>query len=125
MIDINLESLKHSPRTNLTKGKINNHDSALLIMAMEPGGIITSRKVKDTLRAWRGKSKLEFVYLWNTYTGNGNGFVGADISTAYNNITELFKRRTYWYRVKRGLYSITLEGYCRLGELQSVMYGEC
>lgn len=123
MLDINLESLKHSPRTNLTKGKINNHDAALLIIAAAQDGLITSKEVKNALKAWRSDvPERKYVYLWNTCTGPGNSFVGANIRTPFNvirnNVTDSL-RRTYWCRVKRGVYRVTLEGYRRLGELQS------
>lgn len=124
MIDMYLETLTHSSRTNLSKGKISNHDAALLIIAAAPSGLITSREVKNELRSWRGRPGLWYTYLWNTSdVGDGYNFVGADINTAFNDMSFIrgrkgARRRTYWCRVRRGLYRVTLEGYRRLVELQ-------
>jgi hypothetical protein len=121
-----LSSLKHSSITNLKSRKINNHDAALLIIASSDG-IAKSPEVIKQLQVWRGQP-LTFVYLWNTSQSGGYGFVGRDVNSVSNEVYHCptgrsgsdctTQRRTYWYRVKKGQYRLTLEGFRRLAELQ-------
>lgn len=114
-----LQSLTHSRTTNLKKGKINNHDATLLIIASKEDGITKTGDVIKQLQAWRGPAK--FAYLWNTSGFGGYGFVGKDVNSSSNPVESFcskHQRRTYWYRVKRGTYRLTLEGFRRLAELQ-------
>ena len=122
-----LSTLRHSYVTNLSDGRINNHDATLLIMAAA-GGFSTSSSVTKRLRRWRKNDDLAFTYLWNTSHVGGYGFVGKNIGTTYNKIYNysfnrrardftFTQRRTYWYRTSRGNYSITIEGLRRLSEL--------
>lgn len=143
MINVGLlKNLRHSRITNLKKGQINNQDAALLIMASpSDSGIFKSKEVTKQLQAWRGlqprkhwqgtwgdgkwvdsQDNLHFLYLWNTSSSGGYGFVGKDVNSATNSVESFYEehnRRTYWFRVKRGKYALTLEGYRRLAELQA------
>ena len=119
-----LSTLRHSCVTNLSDGRINNHDATLLIMAAA-NGLSTSSSATKRLRRWRKNDELAFTYLWNTSHFGGYGFVGKNINTVYNRIynysfnraRDFTQRRTYWYRTSRGKYSITIEGLRRLSEL--------
>ena len=65
---------------------------------------------------------LAFAYLWNTSIHGGYGFVGKDVNSSTNRVESFYEehqRRTYWFRVKRGKYALTLEGFRRLAELQA------
>lgn len=114
-----LRSLRHSQKTNIADGRISNHDAALLIMAESQDGVSQTREVITALRRWR-RVKRHFTYLFNTSPAGGYGFVGKNIESVFNRVfryTGSSNRRTYWYRVARGHYRITIEGYRRLGEL--------
>lgn len=129
MIDASLlSSLRHSNVTNLSVGKISNHDAALLIIAASPAAIAKSSQVAAGLRSWRGSNHLHFTYLWNTSGYGGYGFVGRNFGSASNPVSHhaprgsgrpdcVTRRRTYWYRLKPGTYTLTLEGIRRLAEL--------
>lgn len=122
-----LPNLRHCQVTNLKKGKINNHDAALLAIASATDGLATSKEVIKQLKQWRAKP-LAFTYLWNTSIHGGYGFVGKDVNSVSNKVYHhaafgkdndcTTNRRTYWYRVKNGTYRLTLEGFRRLAELQ-------
>lgn len=136
-----LSGLRHSQVTDLKREQINNHDAALLIIASSESGTARSGDVIWRLQHWRsslpgGMSSgnrrpnggvLAFTYLWNTSEYGGYGFVGKDVNSVFNNVYHHSsgsrgtdcetRRRTYWYRVRRGHYRLTLEGFRRLGEL--------
>ena len=132
-----LAGLQHSNITNLKEGKINNQDAALIVMASSPEGFSKSGEVKEELRKWRGTERkvdylssdrinqglpLAFNYLFNTCKSGGYGFVGKDFNSTssqfYSDGREC-NRLTYWYRVKPGIYRLTLIGFARMAELES------
>ena len=139
---ITLSTITHSSHTALNYNRVTNHDAALLILH-KLGGTATSKEIKKHLQAWRGlqprwhwqgpwgnatrvetQDNLAFTYLFNTSQSGGYGFVGKDVNSVSNQVYHYHgdcttQRRTYWYRVKRGTYSLTTEGLCRLGELQA------
>ena len=115
-----LPSLSHNLTTDLKAGKINNQDAALLLMFQSPTGISTSPDIIKKLQAWRNQP-LAFTYLWNTSVHGGYGYVGKDVNSVSNTVYSYpnnSTRRTYWYRVKRGQYGLTLEGLRRIAELR-------
>lgn len=124
---INVASLRHNQATDLKAGKINNHDAALLILNAS-GGTTSSRQIIEGLKAFRHNPELKFVYLFNTSDCGGYGFVGCNVNSVSNTVyhhapldsrATVTQRRTYWYRVKHGHYSITLEGLRRLAEMKA------
>ena len=141
---LTLSNVVHSSRTALNYNRVTNHDAALLILH-KLGGTATSKEIKKHLQAWRGlqprehvqgpwgnttrvetQDNLAFTYLFNTSQSGGYGFVGKDVNSVSNQVYHCndhgecyTQRRTYWYRVKRGAYSLTTEGLLRLGELQA------
>ena len=120
-----LPGLSHDTHTDLKAGKVNNHDATLLLMFQSPTGISTSPDIIKKLQAWRNQP-LAFTYLFNTSSFGGYGFVGKDVDATRNIVHGIngayrsckTSRRTYWYRVKRGQYKLTLEGFRRIAELQ-------
>jgi hypothetical protein len=115
-------TLTHSPTTNLDKGKINNADATVLVIA-GLGGVATRANVLAKLRQWR---PFHFSYLFNaSTTSHGYGFIGRNINSTSNtlgmHVTDRkwreFKRPTYWYRVGKGQYSLTFLGIQRLSQL--------
>lgn len=117
--DSKLGPLRHSQKTNIADGRISNHDAALLIMAESQDGVSRTGEVIAALRRWRQRP-LQFTYLFNTSPSGGYGFVGKNIESVFNRVyrdTGSSNRRTYWYRLARGHYRITIEGYRRIGEL--------
>jgi hypothetical protein len=121
-----LRSLRHSPKTNIAKGRISNHDAALIIMAESQDGASQTGEVIAALRSWRGPHRsgvhLAFRYLFNTSSMGGYGFVGKNIESVFSHVWRAIpqrdgRRRTYWYRTMKGHYRITIEGYRRIGEL--------
>lgn len=128
---LTLSNVVHSSRTALNYSRVTNHDAALLILH-KLGGTATSKEIKKHLQAWRNATRVEtqdnlaFTYLFNTSSYGGYGFVGKDVNSVSNQVYHYSdhddcytQRRTYWYRVKRGTYSLTTEGLLRLGELQA------
>ena len=137
---LTLSNVVHSSRTALNYNRVTNHDAALLILH-KLGGAATSKEIKKHLQAWRGlqprehlqgpwgnttrvetQDNLAFTYLFNTSAHGGYGFVGKDVNSTTNSVESFYdehNRRTYWFRVKRGKYALTLEGYRRLAELQA------
>ena len=128
---LTLSNVVHSSRTALNYSRVTNHDAALLILH-KLGGTATSKEIKKHLQAWRNATRVEtqdnlaFTYLFNTSAHGGYGFVGKDVNSVSNRVYHYSEhgdcytqRRTYWYRVKRGAYSLTTEGLLRLGELQA------
>ena len=121
-----LRGLSHSSRTNLSMGRISNHDATLLLLH-SMGGKATSRALKAALNEWR--PGLAFTYLFNTCPSGGYGFVGKNFYSATNRVYHYpngetwgregceTDRRTYWYRSARGCYTLTAEGLRRLTEL--------
>lgn len=134
MIDASiLSTLRHRQSTNLAAGKISNHDAALIILAAS-GGVASSAEITKHLQGWRHPAgtrigrPLHFTYLWNRSGYGGYGFVGRNINSVSNTVHHhgtrgkrdcVTQRRTYWYRVKPGHYSITLEGLRRIAELKA------
>lgn len=120
-----LSSLSHATHTDLKAGKVNNQDATLLLMFQSPTGISTSPDIIKKLQVWRNQP-LAFTYLFNTSSFGGYGFVGKDVDATRNIVHGIngayrsckTSRRTYWYRVKRGQYKLTLEGFRRIAELQ-------
>jgi hypothetical protein len=127
-----LPTLSHAPITNLKEGKINNQDATLLLMFQSPDGISTSPEIIKQLQDWRDQP-LAFTYLFNTCESGGYGYVGKNSDSTHNMVYGFTispagkyyscttRRRTYWYRAKRGQYKLTLEGLCRIAELQDQM----
>jgi len=123
---LSLSNVVHSSRTYLNYNRITNHDAALLVLTAA-GGVATSRQIIEGLRAFRRNPELKFTYLFNTSGYGGYGFVGRDVNSVSNKVYHCpsvrgnrdctTQRRTYWYRVKRGTYALTLEGIRRLAEL--------
>jgi hypothetical protein len=119
-----LTNLTHSTTTDLAKGKINNADATVLIIA-GLGGIATRAKILAKLRQWR---PFQFRYLFNASTaGHGYGFIGRDVRSTSNILSmpatdrkwREFRRPTYWYRTGRGHYALTLLGLHRASQLLS------
>ena len=118
-------TLTHSPTTNMDKGRINNADATVLVIA-SLGGVATRAKILAKLRQWR---PFRFVYLFNaSTTSHGYGFIGRNIHSTSNTLEmpavgigyagwRTFKRPTYWYRVGKGQYSLTFLGIQRLAQL--------
>lgn len=112
--------LSHARSTDLSRGRVTNADAALLALH-GLGGSARSREIKSVLRSWRPGH--DFVYLFNTSARGNYGYVGRDIASTSNLVSRPppadkdTTRRTYWYRLARGRYAITIEGYRRLAEL--------
>lgn len=121
---INLQALTHANHTDFKKGKVNNHDAALLVLAASPDTIATSRDIREKLQTWRGKP-LRYLYLFNSTDGAGYGYVGSDKESRFKELKSPYfretvgQRRTYWYRIKDGVYGLTYEGMRRLAELKT------
>lgn len=115
-----LSSLVHSPTTDLAKRRISNHDAALLVIARD--GSASCAEVTRALKKWRGDDGLLFTYLWNKSSYGGYGFVGQNVGSVFNIVDRApfggkNRRRTYWFRLRTGVYSLTFEGLRRLAEL--------
>ena len=122
---LDLARVVHSSHTHLNYNRITNHDAALLVLHAA-GGTATSKAIKAALKDFRRNPSLHFTYLFNTSQSGGYGFVGDNVNSVSNKVYHLpnqggfdstTQRRTYWYRVKRGTYALTLEGLRRLAEL--------
>ena len=116
---LSLSNVVHSSHTYLNYNRITNHDAALLVLHAA-GGTATSKAIKAALKDFRRNPSLHFTYLFNTSGYGGYGFVGDNVNSVSNKVYHSGKpsqRRTYWYRVKRGTYALTLEGIRRLAEL--------
>jgi len=116
---LDLARVVHSSHTYLNYNRITNHDAALLVLHAA-GGTATSKAIKAALKDFRRNPSLHFTYLFNTSGYGGYGFVGDNVNSVSNKVYHSGKpsqRRTYWYRVKRGTYALTLEGIRRLAEL--------
>lgn len=124
-----LSGLRNGQNTDLHKGTIRNADAVLLLLN-ERGGSARGRDIKAALREWR--PGLAFGYLFQSnFRGSGYGFCGTSILTESYRIRHApsfesygagddgheSTRRTYYYRVARGFFAITAEGYRRLEEL--------
>lgn len=117
-----LNKFAHGVKTNIESGVINNQDACLILLhemtKKGNGGIVTSAALKDGLRAWR--PGLQFTYLFNTSAHGGYGFVGSSWTHSANRVSDYkssYLRNTYWYRVNKGKYAMTLEGRMRLEAL--------
>lgn len=116
-----LAGLSHSFVTDLPAGTVRNADAVLLLLHAA-GGTGRSTAVKATLRKWRGED-LSFGYLFQShYPTTGYGFVGRNFEQASNRVHHVdtgrdSTRRTYYYRLARGHYAVSAEGYRRLAEL--------
>lgn len=120
-----LAGLRNGQNTDLSKGTIRNADAVLLLLN-SAGGMAKSRDLRAALRTWR--PDLSFGYLFQMPShGSGYGFAGTAFTSSG---TRVFHqpadldgdghtswRRQYYYRVRRGVYAITAEGYNRLQEL--------
>lgn len=123
-----LSNIKHGIRTNINNGIVNNADAVLMLL-FEMGGTAKIKNLRDSLKAWRPEGNLGFGYLFllkPEYGTCGYGFTGTSFESVSNRIAHAGTcerkmnfsiRRTYYYRVSRGNYAITCEGFKRLSEL--------
>lgn len=119
-----LDGLRNGQNTDFSKGTIRNADAVLLLLH-SAGGIARSTDLKRVLREWVGP--LSFGYLFQIYCDSGGyGFAGESFSQSTNRVYHYGTgskpdhysiRRTYYYRMARGNYAISAEGYVRLREL--------
>jgi hypothetical protein len=119
-----LSGLRNGQNTDLSAGTIRNADAVLLLLH-SAGGMGRSDDLKAALRAWGGD--LSYSYLFQSHSPSGGyGFVGTSFEQASNRVyhypsaygdEHYSVRRTYYYRVARGNYAVSSEGYKRLNEL--------
>jgi len=119
-----LSGLRNGQNTDLSEGVIRNADAVLLLLHAH-GGMGRSGDLKAALRFWR--SGRSYGYLFQSHcTTAGYGFVGTSFEQTSNRVyheasdhgeAHYSDRRTYYYRLTRGNYAISAEGYIRLREL--------
>lgn len=119
-----LSGLRNGQNTDLSSCVIRNADAVLLLLHSS-GGMGRSGDLKAALRSWRGCRS--YGYLFQSHCpSTGYGFVGTSFEQATNRVyhyasdhgdSHYSVRRTYYYRLARGNYAITAEGYKRLTEL--------
>lgn len=124
-----LSGLTNGQNTDLNKGVIRNADAVLLLLN-EAGGMAHGRDLKAALKEWRPGRVYNYLFQSHCH-GSGYGFCGTNIHTesyrVYHHpgfeeygagtVGHESTRRTYYYRMARGLFAITAEGYRRLEEL--------
>lgn len=135
-----LGGFRHGTRTNVARRVLDNRDAAAVLFWHL--GPMRTRDIKRLLRQWRGKSNpswnkgepfdLAFTYLFNAGRHGNYGSVGQTAMTPGNwmyhgggmvrhekdfGMPGTNFRRTYWYRVRTGVYAPTVECAKRLFEL--------
>lgn len=123
-----LLGLRNGQNTNISRGTIRNADAVLLLLA-SAGGVARIGQLKATLRAWRPGKVYNYVFQAHTGRGEGYGFCGDTFEQSTVSVEHYphrgrkdwawhtSTRRTYYYRIARGIIAISLEGYKRLAEL--------
>lgn len=131
-----LKTMVNGQDTDWRKGTIRNADAVLLLLH-SLGGMTARTNLVRSLREWRpGRS---YGYLFQSASRYGGyGFVGRDEDTTHNTVHHCGHvdwggkrgskehdscRRTYYYRVRPGVYALTLEGRKRLVELGITSWG--
>ena len=119
-----LSGLRNGQNTDLSAGTIRNADAVLLLLHSS-GGMGRSADLKAALRTWGGEQS--YGYLFQSHCpSSGYGFVGTSFEQASNRVyhyasehgdSHYSVRRTYYYRLARGNFAISAEGYKRLNEL--------
>jgi hypothetical protein len=108
-----LLTLKNSPRTDLSKGLIQNGDAIVLLFHLVPQ--FGFKLLADFSQDWRGSATI----AQNYFGGNQNGFTGVDFSSGrlYDRWSnEVPKgRKPYWYRQGGRPYTnaLTSDGFTR------------
>ncbi len=132
-------TFKFGRDTDTNKGVLNNRDAAAFLFWHI--GPTSSKEMTSLLRKWRGKvphysggmTDLSYTYLFNTSDSGNYGNVapnamypghwmhtnGGGIARRFagDDTKGLHFRRTYWYRIERGLYAATVECAKRMTEL--------
>lgn len=138
-----LRTFHHGHHTNMAKGIMNNRDAcAFIFWRLGPTKVVD---VISLLNEWRGPSTdrwthgrpLLQTYLFNSSRSGGYGCVADEpmqrgwnmcnedwsgivtrrCSCSGRKMPKTFFRRTYWYRLSRGIYAPTVECAKRMGEL--------
>ncbi len=131
-----LSGFRFGVRTNVAKKVLDNRDAAAVLFWHL--GPMRTREIQGLLRQWRrtqrsGESyNLIFTYLFNADRHGNYGSVGQTAMTRGNwmyhgggkvasetdfGMAGTNFRRTYWYRVKVGVYAPTVECAKRVFEL--------
>lgn len=128
-----LKGFKHGSRTDLRKGRLTNADAIAIMLTQN--GPMTFREISQAVFDWRQESR-ENTYLFNKSDSGGYGFCGDSFYSrgvfmnadghwsgkAHRQVPvkgENFYRRHFWYRIRKGTYAPTLEGFLRGAELLS------
>lgn len=119
-----LSGLRNGQNTDLARGRVRNADAVLLLLN-SCGGSARVGDLKAALKAWRP----DRVYSYLFQLSPDYGFLGGSFEQATSTVEHYpsrgrgkwawheSTRRTYYYRLARGVVAISLEGYRRLAEL--------
>lgn len=104
--------LVHGRRSSLSSGVVNNIDFVILMLAHGPCKLSA---IKAATRAWRGIFPYQLFSAEYNYISNS----AADVTSAIRAPFYAFgtNHTTYWYRVKRGVYALNINGVRRLARL--------
>lgn len=108
----NTTALVHGRKSSLSSGVVSNIDFVLLQLASGPQPL---KVLRQAFRSWRG------VYPCQLFSREYN-FISksaTDLSSAISGPCYSFgtNRTTYWYKVRRGVYSLNQNGMRRLANL--------